>query len=136
MKKNQWINTLVRYVCCCILVLCLCPLSVAQFHHHGCYGDIHLSLIHSCHENTDFAHEHHHDSHPCKSKCEFTPLKAVFEEQIPKFAQFPIDSWAVLSKYIEIKPFIVFFQQLYSFDISSCKQRFYSFQTLRAPPFC
>ena len=137
MKNNQWINTLVKYVCC-ILVLCLCPLSVAQFHHHGSYGDIHLSLLHSCDENTDLSHEHHHNhnSQPCKSDCEFTPIKAVFEEQIQKFTQFSIDSWALLSNHIEIKPFVVFLQQLYSPDISSFKQQYNSFITLRAPPFC
>lgn len=67
------------------LIACLCIVSIAQFHHHGCSGDIHISCFSHCasesHASISHTHNHKpHHGHPCGKDCGIKLAKAVNEE--------------------------------------------------------
>ena len=70
------------------LIACLCIVSIAQFHHHGCSGDIHINCLSHCSatHSSDSSHHNHpkpskpHHGHPCGKDCGIKLAKAVNEE--------------------------------------------------------
>lgn len=127
------------------LIACLCIVSVAQFHHHGCSGDIHINCISHCsspsHSSGSDSHKHsgsnkHHHGHPCGKDCGIKLAKAVNEEVtskwIPSFHPLLFD--IIHHFYLSYTPFASIVCRNNS--ITGLPTVIFSHYGLRAPPAC